>query len=120
MKERIIEIQADEELRIVHATATVEPQPKPTLSNGDGKPMYVVGLEGDQHFDIEDKNNSEYKVDLQNALAWFKNDGSAFVASTGDLCQYKDKDLIAFKEAYNSSLPFFTCMGKEQECEQRN
>lgn len=110
MKERLIEIQADERL-IVTVAQKQEQQPEPTPSNGEGKLLYKAGLIADPHFDIGDSHNSEYKTDLQNALAWFKNDGAAFVASTGDLCQYKDKDLIAFKEAYNSSLPFFTCMG---------
>lgn len=112
MKERLIEIQADERLVVTVAQAQEQqPEPEPTTGNGEGKPMYVVGLEGDQHFDIEDKNNSEYMEDQRNALRYFENAGSAFVASTGDLCQYKDKDLIAFREAYNSKLPFFTAMG---------
>ena len=112
MKERLIEIQADERLVVTVAQAQEQqPEPEPTTGNGEGKPMYVVGLEGDQHFDIEDKNNSEYMEDQGNALKFYEKAGAAFVASTGDLCQYKDKDLIAFKEAYSSKLPFFTAMG---------
>ena len=136
MRERVIEIQADERLVVTVAQSSIEagqstPEneavqttPAPHNSGGEnntseaensggenGKPMYIVGMEGDQHFDIEDSHNSEYMEDQRNALRYFENAGAAFVASTGDLCQYKDKDLIAFKEAYNSALPFFTCMG---------
>ncbi len=134
MRERVIEIQADERLVVTVAPGkesedsqgneAVQTTPAPPNSGGEnntseaansggenGKPMYIVGMEGDQHFDIEDSHNSEYMEDQRNALRYFENAGAAFVASTGDLCQYKDKDLIAFKEAYNSALPFFTCMG---------
>lgn len=123
MKERIIEIQADERLIVTveqtqmkeesQSTETAQTTPNPPNSEGGNntKAMYNVGMIADAHFDVKDKNNSEYKEDLQNALKWFVKGGAAFVASTGDLCQYKDKDLIAFREAYNSSLPFFTAMG---------
>lgn len=110
MREREIQIQADEMIKITVAKQQVQ-EPAPTPSNNEGKPMYIVGMEGDQHFDTEDSHNSEYMEDQRNALLYYEKAGAAFVASTGDLCQYKDKDLIAFNEAYNSALPFFTCMG---------
>lgn len=112
MRERIIEIQADEELRIVHAKAP-EPQPEPQEepAQDGGEPQYKVGKLADAHFDVEDSHNSEYLDDLKNALRYFERQGVVHVDSTGDLCQYKDKDLIAFRQAYDSALPFFTCMG---------
>ena len=114
MRERNIEIQADEILKISVAKAAepqIESEPTPTVGNSEDRLLYKAGMIADPHFDIEDSHNSEYEADLRNALAWYANEDASFVASTGDLCQYKDKDLIAFKEAYNSSLPFFTCMG---------
>ena len=134
MRERVIEIQADERLVVTvaqtqvkeesHSTETDQSvqgsgneaaQTTPTPPNQGGgnntKAMYKVGMIADAHFDVEDKNNSEYKEDLLNAVDWFEDQGAAFNASTGDLCQYKDKDLIAFREAYKSTLPLFVAMG---------
>ena len=117
MKERNIEIQADEVLKI-----TVAKQQECTVYESvqdDGRLLYKAGLVADPHFDIEESHDSEYKADLQNALAWFSGEDAAFIASTGDICQYKDKDLIAFKDAYDGfgrfsgkdAPPFFTAMG---------
>lgn len=108
---RQISIKPGETIQIVceEVQPSPEPQPSPTPDSGD--PMYKVGKISDAHFDIEDKNNSEYLEDLKNALRYFEQQGVAHVDCNGDLCQYKDKDLIAFREAYDTELPFFTCMG---------
>lgn len=109
MKERLIELQADEKL-IVTVAQEPEPQPTPAPTDG-GEEMYKVGVIGDAHFDVEDKNNSEYLQDLQNALRYYEREGVVGINSPGDLCQYKDKDLVAFHDSYDSQLPFFTAMG---------
>ena len=87
---------------------TVETQ---SPNSGGEVPSYVFGKIADSHFDVEDAHNSEYLEDLKNALRYYEKQGATHIDSTGDLCQYKDKDLIAFHDAYDSKLPFFTSMG---------
>jgi predicted phosphodiesterase len=110
---KIIKINPGESVTIVceevQPTPTPEPTPTPTPDNGE--PMYKVGKISDAHFDIEDSHNSEYLEDLKNALRYYEQQGVTHIDCNGDLCQYKDKDLIAFREAYDSKLPFFTVMG---------
>ena len=85
------------------------PQVQPEPSAGD--PDYIVGVISDSHFDVEDSHNSEYQQDLQNALRYYEKAGVSMINSVGDICQYKDLDLEAFKSAYDSKLPFYTVMG---------
>lgn len=108
MRERVIEIQSDERLVV---TVAQQPEPQPVKPTDGGEKMYTVGTIGDSHFDTDDKNNSEYMKDLQNALRFFEREGVDAVNSVGDLCQYKDNDLVEFEKAYDSRLPFYTCMG---------
>lgn len=108
MRERTIEIQADERLVV---TVAKEPETQAVQHTDGGEQMYKMGVIGDAHFDIEDKNNSEYMEDLQNALKYYEKEKAVGVNSTGDMCQYKDKDLVAFSDAYDSTLPLFTAMG---------
>lgn len=77
----------------------------------NGEPLYSVGKVADVHFDIEDSHNTDYLKDLKNALRYFEQQGVTYIDCNGDLCQYKDKDLIEFRKAYDSKLPFFSSMG---------
>lgn len=77
----------------------------------NGEPLYTVGKVADVHFDIEDSHNTDYLKDLKNALRYFEKQGVTYIDCNGDLCQYKDKDLIEFRKAYDSKLPFFSSMG---------
>ena len=110
---RKIKINPGETIEITceEVQPTPQPEPTPTPTPDNGKPMYKVGKISDAHFDIEDSHNSEYLEDLKNALRYYEQQGVTHIDCNGDLCQYKDKDLIAFREAYDSKLPFFTVMG---------
>ena len=110
---RKIKINPGETIEITceEVQPTPHPEPTPTPTPDNGKPMYKVGKISDAHFDIEDSHNSEYLEDLKNALRYYERHGVTHIDCNGDLCQYKDKDLIAFREAYDSKLPFFTVMG---------
>lgn len=94
----------------------VQPEPTPT-PEPTGKLIYKVGLISDVHMDVDDQKNSEYKMDLQNALEYFKEVGCEFVSCAGDIAQYDDKDYDEFKEWYNvygyarNHLRLFTCFG---------
>lgn len=100
----IITIESEEQ-------AVEQPIEQPIVDNSDI--LYKVGLIADIHFDIEDSHNSEYKEDLQNAIAYYKKNNVDFIASTGDFCQYNSEDLNEFYNCYksNNNLPLFTCMG---------
>jgi hypothetical protein len=76
-----------------------------------GEPLYSVGKVADVHFYIEDYRNTEYQEDFKNALRYFEQQGVTHIDSNGDLCQYKDGDLIEFRKAYDSELPFYSSMG---------
>ena len=110
---RKIKINPGETIEITceEVLPTPQPEPTPTPTPDNGKPMYKVGKISDAHFDIEDSHNSEYLEDLKNALRYYEQQGVTHIDCNGDLCQYKDKDLIAFRETYDSKLPFFTVMG---------
>ena len=110
---KIIKINPGDSVTIVceEVQPTPKPEPTPTPTPDNGEPMYKVGKISDAHFDIEDSHNSEYLDDLKNALRYYEQQGVTHIDCNGDLCQYKDKDLIAFREAYDSKLPFFTVMG---------
>ena len=121
MRERVIEIQSDERLIITVAQTHEESgqakeqepvkEPEPVVEPVSGQPDYLVGIVSDSHFDVEDSHNSEYLEDLQNALWYYEGAGACMLISAGDICQYKDMDLEAFKNAYNRNLPFFTVIG---------
>lgn len=120
MRERNIEIQADETLKISVAKQQEQQTPVVTHTLADkGKLKYKVGLISDIHFDVEDSHNSEYRGDLQNALEYFIKSGTDFICSCGDFCQYNDRDYEVFQDYYNAhawaktggKLRLFTPMG---------
>lgn len=119
MRERNIEIQADEILKISVAKQQ-EQQPVQTVTLADkGKLRYIVGLLSDKHFDVEDSHNSEYVNDFINAISYFRSKNVAFLCDAGDICQYNDDDLKAYNEYYttyawaptNAGLRIFTALG---------
>ena len=120
MRERVIEIQADEVLKITVAKQQEQQTPVVTQTPADkGKLKYRVGLISDMHFDVEDSHNSEYAQDFINAINYFRNNNVAFLCNAGDICQYNDDDLKAYNEYYtqyawaptNAGLRIFTSLG---------
>ena len=101
MKEREIQIQADELLKITVAKQQEQQQIAQTVTQADkGELKYRVGLISDMHFDIEDSHNSEYAQDFINAINYFRSNNVAFLCNAGDICQYNDDDL----KAYNNNI----------------
>jgi len=84
-----------------------------------GRLLHRVGLISDIHFDVEDNSGTEYAGDLINALAYFRNQGVAFISSLGDYGQYDIEDWQMFHEYYNAhgwapsrgELRLFTAVG---------
>jgi len=110
---RQINIKPGETIQITCEDVQPTPQPEPTPDGDKGKHLYSMGAVSDAHFDVDDEHNSEYEQDLKNALRYYERESVDAVNSAGDLCQYNDGDLDAFRKAYGAStrLPFFTAMG---------
>ena len=111
--------------------APVQTTPAPPNSGGEedtqaspsgpkerGERQYAFGAITDMHLDT-DGDKAEAVADLTNALDYLRQEGVDFIESCGDLCEYEDADMEAFRDIYtvhawaptNAQLRFFTSLG---------
>ena len=119
MRERFIELEADEKLIVTYKQQAQQPSIEQPKDKGALK--YSVGLVSDLHFDTDHstKHDSEYAEDFGNAIDYFRNRNVDFIACPGDLCEYENSDLYKFNEVYTDrawgptggKLRFFTALG---------